>query len=161
MFLAILPPARENKRRRGDFQVMTVILVINSGSSSLKWKLTDGDSYEEISGGIVELPGPPGEVTLHLGPTMRSILAGLGDENPSIVGHRVVHGGNRFREATLVTDEAEVQIGDLSTLAPLHNPANLAGSRLHATPFSACPISRSSTPPFTKPFRQPRLPMRS
>src|SRR5690606_6218250 len=51
------------------------------------------------------------------------------DEPLAAVGHRVVHGGERFVEPTLVTEEVEAAIDELSTLAPLHNPPNLAGIR--------------------------------
>ena len=53
----------------------------------------------------------------------------LADTPPVAVGHRVVHGGARFFEPTLITPLVEINIDELSVLAPLHNPANLAGHR--------------------------------
>ena len=62
------------------------------------------------------------------------------DENPPIaVGHRVVHGGARFFEPTLVTPLVEINIDELSVLAPLHNPANLAGIRAAKQAFPDVP----------------------
>ncbi|TLP98672.1 acetate kinase [Nesterenkonia salmonea] len=107
---------------------MSVVLVINAGSSSVKWKLIEGSSGEEIRGGAVERLGTAGSGHAE---AVGSILATLEHENISIIGHRVVHGGTRFTEATLVTDDVEKQIDELSALAPLHNPVNLAG--IHAT----------------------------
>jgi len=94
------------------------ILVLNSGSSSVKYQLYARD--DTVAEGIVE------RVTDHdaaLGEvTERLDLAGLDG-----VGHRVVHGGLRFSEPTLITDEIVSAVRELIPLAPLHNPANLAG----------------------------------
>ncbi len=114
---------------------MTTALVINAGSSSIKWKIIDGSSSTEVRGGIVERLGQSSDGGLDHKDAMRSIVAGLEDENLSVIGHRVVHGGTRFTEATLVTEEVEEQIGELSALAPLHNPVNLAGIRATRSAF--------------------------
>src|SRR3546814_19537033 len=71
--------------------------------------------------------------------------------------HRVVHGGTRFTEATLVTEEVEEQIGELSALAPLHNPVNLAGIR--ATRSAIPPIAH--VPVFDTAFHQTLAPAAS
>ncbi|MEP6480472.1 MAG: acetate kinase [Rhodoglobus sp.] len=115
---------------------MTQVFVVNSGSSSIKWELVDVDSGENLRGGIVERIGENG--TSHTD-AMVTILAELGDVSPVAIGHRVVHGGSVFRHATLVTDEVERQIGELSALAPLHNPANLAGIRAARAAFPGVP----------------------
>lgn len=63
----------------------------------------------------------------------------LEDHAPVAVGHRVVHGGARFFEPTLITPLVEINIDDLSVLAPLHNPANLAGIRAAKRAFGDVP----------------------
>jgi acetate kinase len=111
---------------------MSIAFVVNSGSSSLKWTLVDTLSGETVRGGLVE------RVTDHA-EAMRSILDELGDEHPEVIGHRVVHGGSVFTEATLVTEEVEAAIEKLSALAPLHNPANLTGIRAARAAFPGVP----------------------
>jgi len=125
----------------------TPILVLNCGSSSVKYQMIDVDSEDVLASGLVEKIGLPegslthktqGEkylieepipdhtVALELvtkafntwGPSLDSVVA---------VGHRAVHGGDRFRETTLVTDEVIEGLTELSGLAPLHNPAGVAG----------------------------------
>lgn len=118
---------------------MTSVLVINAGSSTVKWKLFDRSSGYKVRGGIVERLVGPGDDGLDHGAAFRSILAGLDDEDISVVGHRVVHGGTRFTGASLVTDEVEARIDELSALAPLHNPVNLVGIRATRAAFPAAP----------------------
>ncbi|CAN5130377.1 acetate kinase [soil metagenome] len=117
---------------------MTTVFVVNSGSSSIKWELLDVESTQCLRRGIVERIGEPGAVADHAA-AMAAILAELGDELPVAIGHRVVHGGSVFREATLVTEEVESRIDELSALAPLHNPANLAGIRAARAAFPGVP----------------------
>jgi len=109
-----------------------IAFVVNSGSSSLKWELVDVAAGAGIRGGLVE------RVTDH-GEAMRSVLAELGDVHPHVIGHRVVHGGSVFTAATLVDDAVEGAIERLSALAPLHNPANLAGIRAARAAFPGVP----------------------
>jgi len=109
-----------------------IAFVVNSGSSSVKWELVDVEAGAGIRGGLVE------RVTDHA-EAMRGILAELGGEHPDVIGHRVVHGGSVFTTATLITDEVERQIEQLSALAPLHNPANLAGIRAAREAFPGVP----------------------
>lgn len=113
-----------------------IAFVVNSGSSSIKWELLDAVSGERMRGGIVERIGEDG--VDHAG-AMRGILAELGGVHPAVIGHRVVHGGARFTAATLVTDEVEAAIEELSALAPLHNPANLLGIRAAREAFPGVP----------------------
>jgi acetate kinase len=129
------------------------ILVINSGSSSIKFRLTD--VVEEngtlatqpalLEGAVKGIRGMSSfDVTdPHVGRStikietpdhtraMHVILNRLGDLLGGIeaVGHRVVHGGERYVSSTVITDEVEAGIDALSELAPLHNPACLAGIR--------------------------------
>lgn len=114
-------------------------LVVNAGSSSVKWKVIDPSTGAQIRGGAVERLGEPGGGASGHEAAMRSILAGLRGESFSVVGHRVVHGGARFTAATLITDEVEEQIGELSALAPLHNPLSLAGIRATRSAFPTIP----------------------
>jgi len=103
------------------------ILVLNAGSSSLKYQIIDTDTGESLYSGLVENIGD-GES----GPTHREAIAQALQSVPrgvriDAVGHRVVHGGARFVEPAIITPEVQDHIVDLSPLAPLHNPANLAG----------------------------------
>jgi acetate kinase len=108
----------------------TRVFVINSGSSSVKYQVVDAESGESLASGIVERIGEPGSDVPDHDAAFRIALDSLGDDTDFAgVGHRVVHGGARFRDATLVTPEVEAEIEALSSLAPLHNPANLAGIR--------------------------------
>ena len=101
------------------------IAVINSGSSSLKFKLFDMDKKELLSSQLIERIGEEsGEFKNHY-EAIESIDIDFSTLNA--VGHRVVHGGEKFKEATLVDDEVINAIEKLSILAPLHNPANLEG----------------------------------
>jgi len=128
------------------------ILVLNSGSSSLKYQLFDvnGDKYEVIAKGLAERIGindslvsikylASGEkktINVDL-PThneaLREVFALLLNgaikslDEISAVGHRVVHGGEIFKESTLVDEKVIAQIDELSNLAPLHNPAAVLG----------------------------------
>ena len=109
---------------------MTQIFVVNSGSSSIKYQLVDLETEEAVISGLVERIGEPGSDIADHEEGMRFVLEQLGnDHDITAVGHRVVHGGSLFATATLVTDEVEAQIDELSALAPLHNPANLLGVR--------------------------------
>lgn len=117
---------------------MTVVFVVNSGSSSIKWDVIDVESQASVRHGLIERIGEPGGPVADHQAGMAQILdelGSLGDVAPSgvptivAVGHRVVHGGSLFAEATIITAEVEQRIDELSSLAPLHNPANLAGIR--------------------------------
>lgn len=120
----------------------TWVLVLNSGSSSLKYQLIDmagadaDGGAERLASGIVERIGEPGGVADH-GEALRRAAGelkeqGLGLDSPRLaaVGHRVVHGGTRFTEPTLITDDVLAGIEDLVPLAPLHNPANITGIKV-------------------------------
>jgi len=109
---------------------MNQIFVVNSGSSSIKYQLIDVETEEVALSGLIERIGEPGSATPDHETGMRQLLDKVGSlQNIIAVGHRVVHGGSLFDSATLVTDEVESQIHELSALAPLHNPANLQGIR--------------------------------
>ncbi|WP_454293859.1 acetate kinase [Salana multivorans] len=128
------------------------VLVINSGSSSLKYQLLDADSGQSLATGLVDRIGEDySNVSHEVGDTKITrqasvpdheaaiaLMLGLFDEaGPSSladagivgVGHRVVHGGTQIVGPTLVDDDAENLVAELAPLAPLHNPANLTGIR--------------------------------
>ena len=127
------------------------ILVCNSGSSSLKFSLFEAEQELLLAEGSIDWttrptrlvfrrPGQP-EIReeLHLrehseaaGRILADLQAGpsaplQGIQDIDAVGHRVVHGGGRFTAAVRITPEVQSAIGELSELAPLHNPASLRG----------------------------------
>ena len=115
------------------------ILVLNSGSSSIKYKVYKKETLEELASGIKE------EVKDHAEGIER-ILTRLKKDNLIndiedifCVGHRVVHGGDFFDKPTLITDEVITKIEKLCELAPLHNPANLLGIKAVAKNLTAIP----------------------
>ncbi|MBP3546990.1 MAG: acetate kinase [Alphaproteobacteria bacterium] len=132
---------------------MDKILVLNSGSSSLKYQLfnVDGDKYEVLAKGLAERIGIDGSfVSIKIGegekivkevalPThqeaikevfallLNGVLKSM--DELSGVGHRAVHGGEYFNKSVLINDEVIARIEELCSLAPLHNPASLLGIR--------------------------------
>lgn len=140
---------------------MSAVLVVNSGSSSLKYQLIEAETEESIATGLIERIGEASGHIRHRGPdgstkrtmtiadhtaAFRAMLDAFAADGPGLdehplaaVGHRVVHGGKRFFEPTIVTPLVEINIEDLSDLAPLHNPANLAGIRAARTAFPDVP----------------------
>jgi len=128
------------------------ILVLNCGSSSVKYKLLDMESNEELGAGGVEKIGMKGSFLKHVRRDgQKVILKGeilehqlaieyiLGVltsekhgaikslEEINAVGHRVVHGGEKFNSSVLITEEVIQKIVECIDIAPLHNPPNLAG----------------------------------
>jgi len=122
-----------------------LVLVLNSGSSSVKFALMHPGTGERVLGGLAEEIGTP-EAVLHVqrGPeesvtekltdhdyqaVIARVLGYLPVSGPDLIGagHRVVHGGDRFTASVLVDDEVIAAIRSFSHLAPLHNPHNLAG----------------------------------
>ncbi len=127
------------------------ILVINAGSSSLKFQLIDMENEEVKAKGICEEIGGksrfkykvPGREDFKSEPALpthaeafKLVLDTLVDEKMGViksvaeigaVGHRVVHGGDKFSSSVIVTDEVKKMLEVCSDLAPLHNPANLNG----------------------------------
>lgn len=108
---------------------MTAVFVVNSGSSSIKYDLFNAETLESITSGLLERIGEPGgDATDHTA-GMRHVLDSLPASEIIAVGHRVVHGGQRFSGPTILDDEIVAEIDRLSSLAPLHNPANVLGIR--------------------------------
>jgi acetate kinase len=130
------------------------VLVINCGSSSLKYQLINSDSEQVLAKGLCERIGIDGrltyqkagcdkEVTDAAMPTHKEAIqlvlnALVNDKTGAIaslaevsaVGHRVVHGGEKFASSVVINDEVLAAIEECNDLAPLHNPANLIG--IHA-----------------------------
>lgn len=111
-----------------------LVLVINSGSSSLKFQLVDPDSGTALSTGLVERIGEAGSPVLDHDAALRHAFDTLADDGIDLktsgvvaVGHRVVHGGNTFYDPTPLDDAVITRLGELSNLAPLHNPPALKG----------------------------------
>jgi acetate kinase len=128
---------------------MAKIIAINAGSSSLKFQLFEMPSEDVITKGLIERIGlsdsifnitangekiqeiidiPDHEVAVKIlldKLTSLGIIQSLDEING--IGHRVVHGGEKFTDSILLTDEVLSKIEELSDLAPLHNPANITG----------------------------------
>jgi len=101
---------------------MDRVLVLNSGSSSLKWSVLDAHTESVLADGSTAWEGTEhGRHEAELAAALRDV------PDVDVVGHRVVHGGHRFREAVLVDESVRAGIAELAELAPLHNPAALAG----------------------------------
>jgi acetate kinase len=102
-------------------------LVLNAGSSSLKYQLLEPISGKVAARGIVErIGGGLGGGVDGYATALDRLRAELPSADITAVGHRVVHGGERFRAPTLITPEVLATIRGLIPLAPLHNPANAA-----------------------------------
>ncbi|MFY9634930.1 MAG: acetate kinase, partial [Cellulosimicrobium cellulans] len=118
-----------------------LVLVINSGSSSLKYQVRDVAAGSVLTEGLIEKIGMgnggdgdgeiegPRDHAEALEQVDAAIHAELGDLELAAVGHRVVHGGERFAEPVLIDNEITRAIERLNPLAPLHNPANVLGIR--------------------------------
>ncbi|MGI9164748.1 MAG: acetate kinase [Mycobacterium sp.] len=109
------------------------VLVLNSGSSSLKYQLVAPDSGESIAHGIVERIGEDGEIPDHEA-ALRAVFTRLAEQGYDLdslglaaVGHRVVHGGSKFYAPAVIDGALLDEIRELSTLAPLHNPPAVLG----------------------------------
>lgn len=140
-----------------------LVLVVNAGSSSVKYQLLDPTTGATDAAGAVERIGEEGvqATARHTGPAGTAtwqvacpdhraafdvVLGAFADHGPPIdpadllaVGHRVVHGGSRFRSPTLVDEPVIAAIEHLVPLAPLHNPGNLAGLRAASEAFPQTP----------------------
>ncbi len=115
------------------------VLVLNAGSSTLKYQLVNMADGARPAGGTVERIGAAGGPADHTealrAAAAELTAAGIGPDSPRLAGfgHRVVHGGTRFTGPVLLTDEVEAGIEALEPLAPLHNPVNLAQIRVART----------------------------
>ena len=127
------------------------ILVINCGSSSLKFQLINAESEEVLAKGLCERIGIDGRLTYQPAggekeisekamPThteaIQFVIDALTNEKTGVVkslseigavGHRIVHGGEKFASSVVITEEVKKAVEECNDLAPLHNPANLIG----------------------------------
>lgn len=127
------------------------VFVVNCGSSSLKYQLIDSETEQVIAKGLCERIGIDGRLTHkpnggeefiredampNHSQAVAYVLEALTDEKHGVisslseidaVGHRVVHGGEKFANSVVITDEVITAIEECNDLAPLHNPANLIG----------------------------------
>ena len=128
------------------------VLVINCGSSSLKYQLISSDTEEVLAKGLCERIGIDGSAITHTPAggekvteevpmpdhteAVRLVIEKLTDDKVGViksldeidaVGHRIVHGGEKFASSVVITDEVQKAIEACNDLAPLHNPANLIG----------------------------------
>ena len=132
------------------------VLVINCGSSSLKYQLIDSETEAVLAKGLCERIGIDGrlvyqkagndkEITEASMPThkeaIQMILEALTNDKTgaiksldevNAIGHRIVHGGEKFASSAIITDEMIKTVEECNDLAPLHNPANLIGIRVCA-----------------------------
>jgi acetate kinase len=117
-----------------------MILVLNSGSSSVKYRLIDPAQPAGHRGGKVERIGEAGGVVDHAA-AVKQILGELAVARGAItaVGHRVVHGGDRFTAPVVIDEGVVAGIEALVALAPLHNPGSLAGIRAARTALPGVP----------------------
>jgi acetate kinase len=104
---------------------MTRVLVLNSGSSSVKYRLFDGE--RTLAKGLIEKIGEDGGDASDHRAALQQIMDSVDLDGLAAVGHRVVHGGPGFTSATVIDDDVVADIEALVPLAPLHNPAALAG----------------------------------
>jgi acetate kinase len=111
-----------------------VVLVINSGSSSLKYQLIEPDSASSLADGIVERIGEPSSPVADHAAALQLAFDQLSQGGIDLktcglaaVGHRVVHGGPTFYQPTVVDDAVITKLKELSLLAPLHNPPAVQG----------------------------------
>ncbi|MBR0164528.1 MAG: acetate kinase [Lachnospiraceae bacterium] len=128
------------------------VLVINCGSSSLKYQLIDSDTEGVIAKGLCERIGIDGGIISYAPEggekeeqqiempdhkkAIELVISYLTNEKTGVVkslseigavGHRIVHGGEKFTQSVIINDEVKKAIEEVSDLAPLHNPANLIG----------------------------------
>lgn len=129
------------------------ILVINSGSSSLKFQVIDSESEQVLAKGVCERIGIDGRFTYKTKEgisikeeilmenhtqAVHTLLDMLVDSEKgvitdfsqiNVIGHRLVHGGEKFSGSVIITDQVIQAMTECNDLAPLHNPANLIGVR--------------------------------
>jgi len=140
------------------------VLVINCGSSSLKYQLINMETEESLAQGLVERIGIEGSILTQKVPgrdkyiieqpmadhkdAIKLVLGALVDGNHGVissmdeisaVGHRVVHGGEKYSESVVIDDAVMESLEECVKLAPLHNPANIIG-------INACKSLMSKTP---------------
>ena len=145
------------------------VLVLNAGSSSLKYQLVVPESGEKQAGGTIERIGESGsDVADHsaalerMTDQLRGDGIDLGSVRLRAVGHRVVHGGPDFSEPVVIDDAVLDRVRELSALAPLHNPAAVTGIEAARAHFDVPHVAVfdtaffSSLPPAASTYAVPR-----
>ncbi len=144
-------PGPRNTGPTDSRPMTTAILVINCGSSSVKYQLLDPTDPTPLASGVVEQIGEQqGTLKHRSGGTTHHLTASFGDHEVALAaiqtafaehgpdpaqaglaafGHRIVHGGDRFQAPTLLTDAVLAELEQFSVLAPLHNPPAISGVR--------------------------------
>lgn len=135
------------------------VLVLNCGSSSLKFAVLDAHTNDELISGLAEqLGNAEASLTYKLNGDKHTLALGKGaahqasldsiveilsehnlTDNVKAIGHRVVHGGEKFKGSVLIDDKVIEQIEAIAQLAPLHNPASLIGIRSAQSAFGSLP----------------------
>jgi acetate kinase len=139
---------------------MSRVLVVNTGSSSIKYQLFEMDGRQALASGLVERIGEAGARLTHRSGDAEPLVVEerVADHSEGFdrvfrafetaggpigelagIGHRVVHGGDRLTEPTRIDDAAIAAIADQAPLAPLHNPSNLLGIRIAMASFPDTP----------------------
>lgn len=140
---------------------MSVVLVVNSGSSSIKYQIIEMDTEDVLGKGLIERIGFGNGLVTHLGPEgehasdhfipdhvagFRAMIDACNAYGPKLddlpviaVGHRVVQGGSRFVAPTVINRVVIQTIEEISQLAPLHNPPNLLGIAAARETFPGLP----------------------
>lgn len=140
---------------------MSTVLVVNCGSSSIKYQIIEMDTERRLAKGLIERIGSDDGTATHSGPNgtatskrplpdhhagFAAMLDACASHGPVLsavslkaVGHRVVQGGERFVEPTIIDDEVETAIEGMNALAPLHNPPNLLGIQAARAAFPGLP----------------------
>jgi len=115
------------------------VFVLNTGSSSVKYRVVDALSGEVAATGLIDRIGEPGSETADHRAAIARILDELAEVRIDAVGHRIVHGGDRYVTATVIDPDVEAGIEALAPLAPLHNPPGLLGIRAARTALPQLP----------------------
>lgn len=140
---------------------MSTILVVNSGSSSIKYQFIDADNEHVIAKGLIERIGSDDGIVNHAYRDEKfvselpltdhiagfeAMIVACAEHGPDLqaldviaVGHRLVQGGEKFIDPTIITDEVVRKVEELSPLAPLHNPPNLLGVQAARVAFPNVP----------------------
>ena len=116
-----------------------IALVLNCGSSSVKYQVVDTTRAEPLATGLIERVTDHTEAIEAIIESLGAPGSGVSLDDLTVVGHRVVQGGSEFSAPTIITDDVERHIALLSTLAPLHNPPNLAGIAAARVAFPLLP----------------------
>ena len=149
---------------------MGLVLVVNAGSSSLKFALVDAMTGQRAAEGVVERIGETGSSAHYAGSQERQVEDSIpdhgaafavardlmiedGQPQPIAVGHRVVHGGDELTQPTVIDEAVVAQIAACVPLAPLHNPGALVGIAAAGSQYPdihACRVSSVSEEVFAQ-----------